>query len=225
MTTRTVSPAFRLSDAVNRALRTALQMGIIVALITVVDAAQSWAAGQPFAWRVVLGAAIAAFAAPFAALLHRLVLDPSSIPSMTPPLPPAPPAAPVMWPPVVTVSTNGTAGADTMAAERIADAFGSLDPPTVDHAAVDSDVYGDQAGSPAPKPGPEALEHVADVELDIPPPPAKARAARAEAAAEVRQAKAKKAAPKKAAPAKSPPAKAAAKKQPAKKAAAARKRG
>lgn len=83
-----IPPSTLASDAKNRAWRTLLQTTAATAALAVVQAVIGWAAGGRFDWRLTVGAAITATAAPVLALLQRLVLDPSSLPSATPPTDP-----------------------------------------------------------------------------------------------------------------------------------------
>lgn len=83
-----IPPATLAKDARNRAWRTLLQTAAATAVLAVAQAVIGWAAGGRFDWRLTAGAAITAAAAPILALLQRLVLDPSSLPSATPPTDP-----------------------------------------------------------------------------------------------------------------------------------------
>lgn len=72
-------------DAKNRAARAGLQAGAALALLSVVEAVVAWAAGGAFDVRLVVGGAVVAGLQPVASALHRLVLDPSGLPSALPP--------------------------------------------------------------------------------------------------------------------------------------------
>jgi hypothetical protein len=87
-----LTPAALKRDAANRALRAALQLGAILALVSLVDAVTAWASGGRFDVRLVVGAALVAGLGPIAALLHRLVIDQLAVPSALPPADPGRPA-------------------------------------------------------------------------------------------------------------------------------------
>jgi hypothetical protein len=87
-----LAPAPLKRDAANRAVRSALQLGSILALVSLVDAGTAWASGGTFDVRLVVGAALVAGLGPFAALLHRLVIDRLAVPSALPPADPGRPA-------------------------------------------------------------------------------------------------------------------------------------
>jgi hypothetical protein len=92
-------------DALNRAWRTVLQGIVAIVLVPAVDAAIQVAQrdvlgmfrGEPFDWRRTLtAAAVAAITGgtmAITAYLHRLKLDPSSVPSAQPPRSPGSTAA------------------------------------------------------------------------------------------------------------------------------------
>jgi hypothetical protein len=83
-----LAPAPLKRDAANRAVRSALQLGAILALVSLVDAVTAWASGGGFDVRLVVGAALVAGLGPFAALVHRLVIDRLAVPSALPPADP-----------------------------------------------------------------------------------------------------------------------------------------
>jgi hypothetical protein len=118
-----LTPAALKRDAANRALRAALQLGAILALVSLVDAVTAWASGGRFDVRLVVGAALVAGLGPIAALLHRLVIDQLAVPSA---LPPADPGRPATRRPRRRRTAAGTAAVHVLAVVAIVAGAASL---------------------------------------------------------------------------------------------------
>lgn len=86
MAARTVAARKLLAaDARNRALRSALQAAAAATFVAVATVAVSVAAGAAFSWQALAGALATGALMPLAAAVHRLYVDPSGLPSATPP--------------------------------------------------------------------------------------------------------------------------------------------
>lgn len=84
----------RTQDAANRSLRTILQGAAVVAVIAAATALLDWLEAGEFSWRTLGISALTAVLTAVLAYLHRTVLDPSGLPSATPPTDPGAPATP-----------------------------------------------------------------------------------------------------------------------------------
>lgn len=82
----------RAADAANRSLRTILQGAAVVAILAAASAFLDWLNAGEFSWRTLGVSALTAVLTAVLAYFHRTLLDPSSIPSATPPVDPGPPA-------------------------------------------------------------------------------------------------------------------------------------
>lgn len=86
MARRTIAAHRQLvADARNRALRSTLQSAAAAGVVILITTAVSLAGGGSFSWPALRGALAVAVLTPIAAAVHRLYVDPSGLPSATPP--------------------------------------------------------------------------------------------------------------------------------------------